>query len=79
MLLYPFDVLETKFVLDDLHVAHGVDIPLHMDDLGIVESANDLEDAIDGTYVREECVSKPGPCRCTLGSISLPCHGEFRS
>jgi len=41
-----------------------------VDDLGIVESANDLEDAIDGTYVREECVSKPGTCRCASREAS---------
>jgi hypothetical protein len=52
LLLYPFDVLETKFVLDDFHVAHGVDVSLHVDDFCIVESADDLEDAVDRTYVR---------------------------
>ena len=79
LLLYPFDVLETKFVLDDFHVAHGVNVTLHVDDFGIVESADYLEDAVDRTYMREECVSKPGTCRCALGSISLLSHGGFRS
>jgi hypothetical protein len=52
LLLYPFDVLKTKLVLDDFHVAQGVNVSLHMDDFGVVESANDLEDAVDRTYMR---------------------------
>lgn len=71
MLLNPFDVFETKFGLDDLHIAQGIDVSLHMDDFGIVESANDLEDAIDRTYVRKERISKPGACRRALHSMSF--------
>jgi hypothetical protein len=77
LLRYPLNVLETKFVLDNLHVAHGVNVSLHMDNLGIVESANDLKDAVDRTYVRKESISEPGTCRCALDSISLLRHGEF--
>ena len=62
MLLYPFDVFEAKFVLDNFHVAHRVDVSLHMDDFGIIESANDLEDSIDCPYMREERISKPSTC-----------------
>jgi len=62
LLLYPFDVFEAKFVLDNFHVAQGVDVSLHMDDFGIIESANDLEDSVDRAYMREERISKPSTC-----------------
>jgi hypothetical protein len=71
LLLYPFDVLETELVLNDFHIARGVDVSLHVYDFRIVESANDLEYAIDSTYMREECVSKPSTCRSALSPISL--------
>lgn len=67
LLLDPLDVLETKLVLDDLHVADGVDVALDVDDLGVVERADDLEDAVDGADVGEEGVSEAGTCRGALG------------
>jgi hypothetical protein len=45
--------------LNDFHVAYGVDVTLDMNDFRVVEGANDLKDAVDGTYVRQERVSKP--------------------
>lgn len=76
LLLYPFDVFETELVLDDFHVARGVDVSLHVYDFRVVESANDLEYAIDGTYMRKESVSKPSTCRSALCSISLLVLGD---
>jgi hypothetical protein len=52
MLLYPFDVFEAKFGLYNFHVTQGVDVTLHMDDFGIIESANDLEDSVHRPYMR---------------------------
>jgi len=47
-----------------------------MDDFRIVEGANDLEDAIDSTYVREERVSETCTGRGALDSISPPVFGD---
>ena len=43
-----------------------------MDHFCIVEGANDLEDAIDGTYVREERISETCTGRGALDSMSTP-------
>ena len=51
MFFDPFYVLETQFGLDNFHVAKRVHVALDVDDLGIVKSAHDLEDAIDGADV----------------------------
>ncbi len=71
MLLHPFYVFETELILNDLHVAHGVDVSLHVYDFRIVESADNLEYTIDGSYMRKERVSKPSTCRSALNPISL--------
>ena len=71
MLLNPLDVLETQFGLDDFHVAHRINVSLDVDHFRIVEGANDLEDAVDGTYVREEGIPETCTGRCALDSISL--------
>jgi hypothetical protein len=56
LLLNPLDVFETQFVLDDFHVADRINVSLDVDHFCIVEGADDLEDAIDSTHVREERV-----------------------
>jgi hypothetical protein len=71
LLLDPFDVFKTELVLNNLHVARGVDVALNVYDFRVVEGANNLEYAIDSTYMRKECISKPSTCRSALGSISL--------
>lgn len=48
MLLDPFRILQSKFLPDDFHISYGVDVALDVDDLGVVESTNHLEDAIHG-------------------------------
>ena len=58
MLLDPLDILETQLRLDDLHVTDGVDVALDVDDLGVIEGADDLEDTVDGAYVRQESVTE---------------------
>jgi hypothetical protein len=59
LLLHPFNVFKAQLVLDDFHVAQGIDVTLDMNYLRVVKGAYDLKDAIDGPYVREERVSKP--------------------
>ena len=51
MLLNPFDILQSKLGLDDLHISQRVDITLDVDDFIVIESTNDLEDTIDGADV----------------------------
>ena len=62
MLLDPLDVLETELGIDDLHVAARVDITLDVDDLSVVEGADDLEDTIDGADVGQESVAETCTC-----------------
>jgi hypothetical protein len=59
LLLHPFNVFKAQLVLYDLHVAQGINVALDMNYLRVVKGANDLKDAIDGPYVREERVSEP--------------------
>lgn len=59
-LLNPVDVLQSKLVLDDLHVSDRVDVTLDVDDLGVVERSDDLEDTVDSPDVRQERVSETG-------------------
>ena len=58
--------------MDDFHVADRINVSLDVDDLRIVEGANDLKDAVDSTYVREERVSETCTSRSALDSISPP-------
>jgi hypothetical protein len=71
MLLNPLDVFETQFGLDDFHVAHRINVSLDVDHFRIVEGANNLEDTVDGTYVREEGIPETCTGRSALYSISL--------
>lgn len=62
--------------MDNFHVADWINVSLDVDHFGIVEGANDLEDAIDGTYVGEERVTETCTSRGALDSISLPVLGD---
>lgn len=59
-LLDELDILDPQFLADDGQISNGIDIPLDVDDLGIIEAANDLEDGVDGTDVRQESVTETG-------------------
>lgn len=58
VLLYPFNVLQTQFGLDGGHVPTRIDIAINVGDFGVVERADQLEDAIDGTDVGKESVAE---------------------
>ena len=62
MLLDPFDILQPKLGLDDLHISQRVDITLDVDDFIVIESTDDLEDTIDGTDVGQELIAQPRAC-----------------
>jgi hypothetical protein len=65
-LLHPFDVLQPELSLDDLHVAQRVHVSLDMNDFRVVESPDNLEDAVDSTDMREEGVAETSSGGCTL-------------
>lgn len=50
-LLDELDILDPEFLADDVQITDRVDIALHVDDLGVVETSHDLEDGIDGANV----------------------------
>ena len=60
--LDPLDVFETELGGNDIHVAAGVDVAFDVDDLRVVEGADDLEDTVDGADMGEESVSETGTC-----------------
>jgi hypothetical protein len=52
------DILESELLADDVKITGGVHVALNVNDLGIIEATNNLEDGIDGTNVGQERVSK---------------------
>lgn len=66
-LLDELDILETKLLGDDVKITGGVDITLDVDDLGIIESTDDLEDGIDGADVGQESVAETSTGGGTAG------------
>lgn len=75
-LLDELDILDTELLADNLEITDGVDITLDVDDLGIVETSNNLEDGIDGANVRQESVSETGTSRGTTGQTSNVVDGK---
>lgn len=67
LLLDPFDILEPELGRDDLHITTRVDIALDVNDLGVIECTDDLENTVDRTDVRQEGVSETGTGGCTGG------------
>lgn len=64
------DILETKLLADDVEITGGVDITLDVDNLGIIESADNLEDGIDGADVRQESIAETSAGGGTAGKTS---------
>lgn len=69
-LLDELDILDAELLADNLEIADGVDITLDVDNLGIVETSDDLEDGIDGADVRQESVTETSTSRGTTGQTS---------
>jgi hypothetical protein len=69
-LLGELDVLDAQLLVDDLKIANGVDVTLDVDDLGIVEATDDLEDGVDGANVGQERVSETSTGGCAAGQTS---------
>lgn len=56
--LNELNILESQLLADDVKITGGVHVTLNVDNLGIIEATNNLEDGIDGADVRQESVSK---------------------
>jgi hypothetical protein len=54
------DILESELLADDVKITGGVHVTLNVNDLGVIEATDDLEDSIDSANVGQESVSKTG-------------------
>ena len=75
-LLSELDVLDAQLLVDDLKIANGVNVTLDVNDLGIVEAADDLEDGVDGANVGQERVSETSAGGCAAGQTSNVVDGQ---
>ena len=69
-LLDELDILDAELLADNLEITDGVDVTLDVDNLGIIETSDDLEDGIDGADVRQESVTETSTSRGTTGQTS---------
>ncbi len=51
-------ILQLKLIVDDLHIAHRIDITVNVSDIVIVETTEHVEDGISLTDIREELVAE---------------------
>jgi hypothetical protein len=70
LLLDELNILETQLLGDDVQVTDRIDVALDVDNLGIVEAPDDLEDGIDGADVRQEGVAETSTSGCTARQTS---------
>lgn len=75
-LLNKLDILDAQLLADDVQVTSRVDITLNVNDLGIIEAANHLEDGIDSANVRQERVTKTSTSRGTAGQTGNIIDGQ---
>lgn len=75
-LLNKLDILDAELLVDDGQITAGIDVTLNVDDLGIIEAANHLEDGIDSADVRQERVTQTGSGRGTAGETGNIVHGQ---
>jgi hypothetical protein len=75
-LLDELHILDTELLANDSQITNGVDITLDVDNLGIIEAANHLEDGIDSTNVRQERVTQTSTSRGTTGETGNIVHGQ---
>ena len=76
-LLNELDILDTELLADNLKITDGVDITLDVNDLGIIETSDDLEDGIDGADVGQESVSETSTSGGTTGQTSNVVDGKM--
>lgn len=75
-LLNKLDILDAQLLADDVQITGGVDITLNVNNLGIIEAANHLEDGIDSANVGQERVTQTGTSGGTAGQTGNIIHGQ---
>lgn len=75
-LLNKLDILDPQFLVDDVQIPLRVNVTLDVNDLGIIEAPNDLEDGIDSTDVRQESVTQTSTGGSTTGQTGDIIHGQ---
>ncbi len=72
VLLHPFNIFEAQFCRDNFHITDGVDISLNVNDVGVIEGTDHLEDTIDGANVGQESITEASSSGGTLHFLSTP-------
>lgn len=67
LFLHPVDIFQPQLGRDDLHISERVDITLYVNDLGVIECSDDLEDTVDSSDVGQEGVSETCSGGCSSG------------
>lgn len=75
-LLNELDILNAQLLADDSQITDGVDVTLDVNNLGIIEATNDLEDGIDGADVRQEGVTQTSTGGSTTSQTGDIVHGQ---
>lgn len=75
-LLDELDILDAQLLADNVQVTGRVDITLDVNNLGIIEAANHLEDGIDSANVGQERVTKTSTSRGTAGQTGNIIHSQ---
>jgi hypothetical protein len=65
-LLHGVEIGEQQFGVDDVNVMEGIDGAGDVDDLGVVEAADDVCDGIGGADVAEKLVAQAFALGCAL-------------
>jgi hypothetical protein len=73
---HKLNVLDAQLLVDDGQITARVNITLNVNDLGIIEAANNLEDGIDGTNVRQERVTQTSTGGSTAGQTGNIIDGQ---
>lgn len=69
VLLHPFNIFEAQFCRDNFHITDGVDISLNVNDVGVIEGTDHLEDTVDRADVGQESITEASSSRGTLDSL----------
>jgi hypothetical protein len=75
-LLDELNVFQAQLLGDDVQVTDGVNVTLDVDNLGIVEASDDLEDGIDGADMRQEGVTETSTSGSTARETSNIVDGQ---
>jgi hypothetical protein len=71
------DILDSQLLTDDGQIPNWVNVALNVDNLGVVEATDNLEDGINGTDVRQESISETGTSRSSSSQPSNIVDGKM--